>query len=53
MKSLEEYPTMRTDFLEEMRRFLPSAISVQTVEQSSYWDYLVRAVGELCEKALK
>jgi hypothetical protein len=53
VKSLEENPAMRTDLLKEMRRFLPSAISLQTVEQPQYWEYLVRAVEELSEKALK
>jgi len=36
-----------------MRRFLPSAISRQTVEQPKYWDYLAPTVTELSEKVLK
>ena len=50
---LSATPVMRNDFLKEMRRFLSAAVSLQTVEQPSYWDYLVRTVGELSEKALK
>ncbi len=53
LKSLEENPGMRADFLKEMRRFLPVAISRQTVEQPQYWEYLARTVGELGEKTLK
>lgn len=53
VKSLGVSAAIRADFVKEMRRFLPSSISVQTVEQSSYWEYLARAVGELSEKALK
>jgi len=53
LKSLAGSPVMKTEFLKEMRRFLPAAISRQTVEQPQYWEYLVRAVGELSEKALK
>jgi predicted nucleotidyltransferase component of viral defense system len=53
VKSLEASSSMRADFLNEMRRFLPSAISRQTVEQPKYWEYLACTVAELCEKALK
>jgi predicted nucleotidyltransferase component of viral defense system len=53
VKSLGENPAMRTDFLKEMRRFLPSAISVQTVELPQYWEYLARAVEEVSERALR
>lgn len=53
VKSLNASPVTRTDFLKEMRCFLPAAVSRQTVEQPQYWDYLARAVGELSEKALR
>jgi predicted nucleotidyltransferase component of viral defense system len=53
VKSLWPSSSMRTDFLKEMRRFLPSAISRQTVEQPKYWDYLAPTVTELSEKVLK
>lgn len=52
VKSLGD-PVVRNDFLKEMRRFLPAGISRQTVEQPQYWEYLVRAIGELSERALK
>ena len=53
VNSLGPSSSMRTDFLREMRRFLPSAISRQTVEQPKYWEYLALTVAELSEKVLK
>jgi hypothetical protein len=53
VKSLAANPLMKNDFLKEMRRFLPVAVSLQTVEQPSYWDYLVRTIGEISKKALR
>jgi predicted nucleotidyltransferase component of viral defense system len=35
---------VRRDFVKEMQRFLPAATARETVEQESYWDYLVDLV---------
>jgi hypothetical protein len=34
-------PGMRDDFLREMRRFLPADIVRETVENPSFWSFLV------------
>ncbi len=43
---------LRKDFINEMRRFLPAAVTAQTVEQEPYWQYLIQVIGEETEKAL-
>ena len=43
---------LRKDFINEMRRFLPTAVTAQTVEQEPYWQYLIQVIGEETEKAL-
>ena len=45
--SLKEKPEMRTDFVKEMSRFLPSAVVSETIEQEAYWQYLTSVVDEL------
>jgi predicted nucleotidyltransferase component of viral defense system len=42
---------LRKDFINEMRRFLPAAVTAQTVEQETYWRYLTQVIGEETEKA--
>ena len=49
---LETSEALRKDFINEMRRFLPSAITAQTVEQETYWQYLTQVIGEEAEKAV-
>ena len=49
-------PTLRHDFLNEMKRFLPTHIISETVEKKEFWDYLcdlVRFEGEQVLKFLK
>ncbi len=43
---------LRKDFINEMRRFLPAAVTAQTVEQETYWRYLTQVIGEETEKAV-
>ena len=43
---------LRKDFINEMRRFLPAAVTAQTVEQETYWRYLTQVIGEEAEKAV-
>jgi predicted nucleotidyltransferase component of viral defense system len=43
---------LRKDFINEMRRFLPVAVTAQTVEQEPYWQYLTQVIGEEAEKAV-
>jgi hypothetical protein len=43
---------LRKDFINEMRRFLPVAVTAQTVEQETYWQYLTQVIGEESEKAV-
>lgn len=44
-------PQLYDDFREEMRRFLPTAVVVETVEQPAFWSYLTTLVAELCQQA--
>jgi predicted nucleotidyltransferase component of viral defense system len=43
---------LRKDFINEMRRFLPAAVTAQTVEQETYWRYLTQVIGEEAGKAV-
>lgn len=43
---LAKDPSLRKEFVAEMRRFLPAAITAQTVEQESYWRYLTQVISE-------
>jgi len=49
---LRKSEELRKDFINEMRRFLPAAVTAQTVEQEPYWQYLIQVIGEEAEKAL-
>ena len=49
---LAKDPSLRKDFVAEMRRFLPAAITAQTVEQESYWRYLTQVIVEETDGAL-
>ena len=49
---LAKDPSLRKEFVAEMRRFLPAAITAQTVEQESYWQYLTQVIGEETDGAL-
>lgn len=43
---------LRTDFEKEMARFLPAAIVTETVENSSFWEYLINTVIEACDQVI-
>lgn len=49
---LKKSEALRNDFIKEMRRFLPAAVTAQTVEQEPYWQYLNQVIGEESQKAL-
>ena len=44
-------PKLRVDFRNEMRRFLPSGLAQETVEQPAFWTYLTELVSEQCQRA--
>lgn len=44
-------PQLYDDFREEMRRFLPMAVVVETVEQPAFWSYLTTLIAEQCQQA--
>lgn len=46
-------PETRNQFTQEMRRFLSPKIAAETVENSDFWNYLVRIVDEECTSALR
>lgn len=39
---------VRTDFIREMKRFLPPRIITETIEQAPFWDYLSQLVVAEC-----
>jgi predicted nucleotidyltransferase component of viral defense system len=49
---LKKSEALRNDFIKEMLRFLPAAVTAQTVEQEPYWQYLNQVIGEESQKAL-
>ena len=48
---LKEQPAARSDFMQEMRRFLPAAVVRETLENAAYWPYLVKLLEEDSTKA--
>ena len=52
VEELKASEALRKDFINEMRRFLPSAVIAQTVDQEPYWRYLTQVIGEEVEKAI-
>jgi predicted nucleotidyltransferase component of viral defense system len=48
-KELLSDPGLRTDFIREMKRFLPPRIVTGTIEQTPFWDYLTRLVVAECQ----
>ena len=52
VEELKSSEALRKDFINEMRRFLPSAVIAQTVDQEPYWRYLTQVIGEEVEKAI-
>ncbi len=53
LKALKEQPTMRSDFIAEMRRFLPAATVRGTLENVGYWDFLIQTLHEQSTLAIK
>lgn len=56
LKALKEQPGMRSEFVAEMRRFLPAATVRGTLENMGYWDFLNQTLleqGTLAIQALK
>jgi len=52
VEELKSSEALRKDFINEMRRFLPSAVIAQTVDQEPYWRYLTQVIGEEVKKAI-
>jgi len=46
--SLSVDPGLRTDFIREMKRFLPPRVIADTIEQAPFWDYLTQLIGAEC-----
>ncbi len=52
-KGLTGDPGLRTDFVQEMKRFLPPQIITNTIEQPPFWDYLTQLVATECTAVIK
>ncbi len=53
LKALTAEPKMRSEFIGEMRRFLPATIVRGTLENPAYWDFLNQTLREQASLALK
>jgi predicted nucleotidyltransferase component of viral defense system len=56
LTAFKQEPSMRSEFIAEMRRFLPAATVRGTLENPAYWDFLnqtLRDQGSRAFKALK
>ena len=51
--ALKTDPSMRDEFVKEMRRFLPARVAVETVEKTDYWAYLTNLVKDESELAIR
>ena len=45
-------PDMRTEFVKEMQRFLPSKVVAETAGKTEYWEYLTQLVQEEVARAV-
>jgi predicted nucleotidyltransferase component of viral defense system len=53
LKALKTQPAMRTDFVAEMRRFLPAATVRGTIENAAYWEFLNQTLHEQSTLAIQ
>jgi predicted nucleotidyltransferase component of viral defense system len=53
LKALKSEPKMRSEFIAEMRRFLPAATVRGTLENPAYWDFLNQTLREQASLAFK
>jgi hypothetical protein len=53
LKALTAEPKMRSEFIGEMRRFLPATIVRGTLENPAYWNFLNQTLREQASLALK
>ncbi len=49
-QALLEEPQLYDDFRKEMQRFLPVAVTAETVEQPVFWEYLTSLIDEQCRR---
>lgn len=49
--ALTNDPALHGDFRNEMRRFLPPRLIVETVDQPDFWRFLVATVADECRRA--
>lgn len=50
---LQRDPVFHHDFIQEMRRFLPAHIVVETIENKAFWSYLTSVIRAECEQVAK
>lgn len=53
LADLKTMPEMKRDFLQEMRRFLPSTTVRNTLENPAYWTYLNQVISDQVTLAIK
>lgn len=53
INALQEQPALRSDFVAEMRRFLPAVTVRGTIENPAYWEFLNGTLQEQASLAIK
>lgn len=49
-RSLQENPDLYIEFKQEMRRFLPADLVIQSVDQPAFWGFVTSLVDDLCRQ---
>jgi predicted nucleotidyltransferase component of viral defense system len=52
LSTLRTEAVVRTDFIKEMRRFLPAATIRETIEKPAYWEYLIQVADDQVKRAV-
>lgn len=52
LDALRKDPSLRDDFLKEMKRFLPAMTVTETLEKPEWWSYLLQLVEEQSQLAM-
>lgn len=50
--SVQDDPSVRMAFIDEMRRFLPARIVAETIEKKDFWDFLAGLIQEEGQRAI-
>jgi predicted nucleotidyltransferase component of viral defense system len=52
-RQLHDNPTIRKEFIYEMRRFLPPQVVAETIENKEFWNYLTDLLSTECKLVIR